>query len=300
MFNFDGNLKLKLRETLYKYGRASESFVSLQHHIIFVKVRRKGVPMNNSKILQGKTVLITGASSGIGEACAIAFAAKGAHLINIARRKDRLDALEQELKSKYKTDVTSIVLDVADTQAVKKELNQLSHVPDILLNNAGLAKGLNKVWETPPEDWNLMMDVNVKGLLNVSHEIIPKMLKANSGHIINVGSIAGHDTYPGGGIYCATKYAVRAITDTLRKELVETPLRVSMISPGLVETEFSKVRFSGDETKAESVYQNIEALTPEDIAEIVVFMASRPPHVAIADVIVYPTNQASATMIHRK
>lgn len=256
-----------------------------------------------NKIFKDKTVLITGASSGLGAAFAKGFAREGARLINIARRKDRLDEIEKELKDLYKTEIISIPLDVSDYSSVLNKLNSLPDkfaVPDILINNAGLAKGLKNNWETPPEDWNTMIDVNIKGLLNVSYQIIPRMIKANSGHIINVGSVAGHDTYPGGSIYCATKYAVRAITDTLRKELVATPIRVSMISPGMVKTEFSTVRFSEDREKADAVYKNIEALTPEDISEIVLFTASRPKHVDIADIIVYPTHQASVSIIHKE
>lgn len=250
-------------------------------------------------LFKNKTVLITGASSGFGAAFARIFAREGARLINIARRFDRLKKLEEELK----TEILSIDLDVSNFELVKEKLSQLpDHFAnvDILINNAGMVKGLNKVWETPPEDWNEMIEVNVKGLLNVTHEIIPGMLKANKGHIINVGSVSSHDTYPGGGIYCATKFAVKAITDTLRKELVATPLRVSMISPGLAQTEFSLVRFSGDKEKADSVYDNIQPLTADDVAEIVLFMASRPTHVNIADVVVFPTHQASVSLIHRQ
>lgn len=252
---------------------------------------------------QGQTVLITGASSGFGAAFATAFAEEGARLIIIARRQDRLAELEKQLRAKYKGDILSIVLDISDAQAVIEKLNNLPNEfskPTILINNAGMVRGLNKIWETPEQDWNEMIDTNIKGLLNVSSQIIPQMVARQSGHIINVGSISGYDTYPGGGIYCATKFAVRAITDTLRKELVDTPIRVSMVSPGMAKTEFSNVRFSGDTAKADSVYENFQPLTPDDIAEIVVFIASRPPHVDIADVIVYPTHQASVSMLHRE
>lgn len=254
------------------------------------------------RLFDGKTVLITGASSGFGEAMAQTFAKEGARLINIARRKDRLARLEKELQTKYSAEVLSLSVDISDYQTTIKALGDLPKkfaVPDILINNAGMVRGLNNVWETSNSDWNEMIDINVKGLLNVSSQIIPRMLKANSGHIINVGSISGHDTYPGGGVYCATKWAVNAITETLRKELVATPLRVSMISPGMAETEFSLVRYSGDKSKADSVYENFQALEADDIAEIVLFMASRPSHVNIADVIVYPTHQASVSIVHR-
>jgi 3-hydroxy acid dehydrogenase / malonic semialdehyde reductase len=250
-----------------------------------------------------KTVLVTGASSGFGAAMARAFAAEGARLINIARRKDRLIELEDELRAKYHTELLSLELDVSDHEAVQKALSQLPktfETPDLLINNAGLVRGMNKTWETPSQDWDEMIDTNIKGVLNISAQMIPRMLKANSGHIINVGSISGYDTYAGGSVYCATKFAVRALTDTLRKELVATPIRVSMISPGMAKTEFSKVRFSGDEEKAASVYENIQPLTAEDVAEIALFMASRPAHVNIADVIVYPTHQAAVSLVHRE
>lgn len=256
-----------------------------------------------SQLFKNKTVLITGASSGFGAEFAASFAAEGARLINIARRLERLEELEKELQSKYDTEVISLCLDVSDYEAVKTALSQLPEkfsVPDILINNAGMVRGLNNVWETPEKDWNEMIDINVKGILNLCSQVIPKMLQKQSGHIFNISSISGHDTYQGGGVYCATKHAVRAITDTLRKELVSSPIRVSMISPGMAKTEFSLVRFSGDKDRAEKTYDRLEALNAKDIAEIVLFMASRPPHVNIADVIVYPTNQASVSIVHRE
>lgn len=251
---------------------------------------------------QDKTVLITGASSGFGAAFAQAFAREGARLVILARRMERLEQLAAELKAKYRTEVYSITVDITHASEVIKSLNGMPEkfaTPDVLINNAGLSRGLQNIWETSPAEWNEMIDVNVKGILTVSSQIIPKMLKRNSGHIINIGSISGHDSYPGGGVYCATKYAVTALTDTLRKELVATPLRVSMISPGMAKTEFSMVRYQGDEKRADKVYENFQALQAEDIAEIVLFMASRPPHVNIADVIVYPTHQASVSILHR-
>lgn len=254
------------------------------------------------QLFKDKTVLITGASSGFGAAFAKAFASEGARLVTVARRLERLKDLEKQLSSQYGTEVLSLGLDVSNYDAVEKSLSQLPEkfsTPDILINNAGMVRGLNNVWETPQSDWNEIIDINIKGILNFCSQIIPKMLKRQSGHIFNVCSISGHDTYPGGGVYCATKYAVRAITDTLRKELVSSSIRVSMISPGMAKTEFSLVRFQGDEDKAQKTYENLQALSAEDIAEIVLFMASRPPHVNIADVIVYPTHQASVSIIHR-
>ena len=249
-----------------------------------------------------KTVLITGASSGFGEAFAKSFAAEGARLIIIARRYEKLKELEAALITQYNTEIISLELDVSNFEDVKKSLSELPErfaFPDILINNAGMVRGLNPVWETPNKDWNEMIDINIKGILNVCSQIIPKMLSKQSGHIFNISSVSGYDTYPGGGVYCATKHAVRALTDTLRKELVASPIRVSMISPGMAKTEFSLVRFNGDKTKADKIYDNIEALTSKDVAEIVLFMASRPPHVNIADVIVYPTHQASVSILHR-
>lgn len=251
---------------------------------------------------KGKTVIVTGASAGFGYAISKAFAREGARLIIIARREDRLEELARELQQTYQTEVYSLILDVSEYEKVREHLSCLPapfNVPDILVNNAGLVRGLGKLWEVTPEEWNQMIDTNIKGVLSVTSQVLPIMLEANKGHIINVGSISGYDTYPGGGVYCATKFAVRALTETLRKELVATPLRVSMISPGIAETEFSMVRFYGDKQKADDVYKNIQALKAEDIAEMVIFIASRPPHVAIADLIVYPTNQASVSLIHR-
>lgn len=255
-----------------------------------------------AQLFKDKTVLITGASSGFGAAFATSFAAEGARLINVARRLERLDEIEKKLGSQYGTEIISLCLDVSDYDAVEKGLSQLPEkfsVPDILINNAGMVRGLNNVWETTEKDWNEMIDINIKGILNFCSQIIPKMLKKKSGHIFNISSVSAHDTYQGGGVYCATKHAVRAITDTLRKELVSSPIRVSMISPGMAKTEFSLVRFSGDEAKAENTYDRLQALNAEDVAEIVLFMASRPPHVNIADVIVYPTHQASVSIVYR-
>lgn len=255
-----------------------------------------------NQTFRDKTILITGASSGFGAAFAAAFAKEGARLVILARRKERLDQLAKELKDKYSTEIATIEVDITDLPEITKQLNQLPEkfaTPDILINNAGLALSLNNTWETSPDDWNRMIDTNVKGILNMCSQVIPKMLKKNSGHIINVGSISSHDTYAGGAVYCATKYAVKAITDALRKELVATPLRVSMVSPGLAKTEFSVVRFAGNEQKADSIYDNIQALSAEDVAEVVMFIASRPPHVDIADVVVFPTHQASVSIIHR-
>lgn len=252
--------------------------------------------------LKDKVVFITGASAGIGKATAEAFAREGARLVLAARRFDRLIELEKSLKESYRAEIFSLELDVSNSEEVEKKLHALPTpfaIPDILINNAGLVRGLNKIWESSPEEWNEVIDTNVKGILNVCRALVPQMVERDSGHIINIGSIAGHQSYPGGGVYCATKHAVTALTDVLRQELVATPLRVSLVSPGMVHTEFSLVRYKGDKERAEKVYKGIDPLLPEDIAETILFIASRPPHVNIADVILYPTHQASVALLHR-
>lgn len=251
--------------------------------------------------LKNSIVLITGASSGIGRSCAVKFAETGARLILTARRKERLDALARELETQ--TRVLPLQLDVSDHKAVEKVLGGLPkewQAVDVLVNNAGLSRGLDKLHEGKLQDWEEMIDTNVKGLLYVSRAIIPGMVSRAKGTIINIGSIAGHEVYPRGNVYAATKHAVNALTKGLRMDLMDTPLRVCTVDPGLVETEFSMVRFRGDAEKAKVVYQNLEPLTPDDVAETVVFCATRPPHVQIAELIVLPTAQASTTMVHRK
>jgi 3-hydroxy acid dehydrogenase/malonic semialdehyde reductase len=255
-----------------------------------------------SAILKNKLVFITGASSGIGRASAIAFAAEGARLLLCARRADRLAELKARLEKEFHASVYSFVLDVRDREAVDRSMNALPEdwkKIDILLNNAGLSRGLDKLQEGLIDDWDEMIDTNVKGLLYVTRKIVPGMIERGSGHIINIGSIAGHEVYPRGNVYCASKFAVDAITQGLRLDLVDTPLRVTGIDPGLVETEFSEVRFHGDKERAKTVYKGIEPLKPEDIAETIVWCASRPPHVQIADVIIFPTHQSSAAVVHR-
>jgi serine 3-dehydrogenase len=249
-----------------------------------------------------KIVLITGASSGIGLACARAFAQQRARLILTARRKERLNALAKELKQEHGTESCVFELDVRNQSAVQTALQNLPvewQEVEVLVNNAGLSRGLNKLYEGKIQDWEEMIDTNLKGLLYVSRVILPGMVARGRGMIINIGSIAGHEVYAGGNVYCATKHAVDAITRGLRWDLVDTPIRVCTVDPGLVETEFSMVRFRGDEQRAKTVYQNITPLKSEDIAETVVFCATRPPHVQIAEMIVLPTNQASASLVHR-
>ncbi len=253
--------------------------------------------------LQDQTVLITGASSGIGEACAKIFAQTGARLIIAARRSERLDALVLDLKQEYGNTPQSLRLDVRDRPQVEAALDALPsdwRNIDILINNAGLSRGLDKLQEGNFQDWDEMIDTNIKGLLYMTRLVVPSMISRGKGHVINIGSIAGHQTYPNGNVYCATKAAVRALSEGLKLDLLGTPIRVSSIDPGLVETEFSQVRFRGDAVRAQSVYQDVTPLTSDDIAEVVFFCATRPPHVNINTVIVMPTDQSSATLVHRQ
>ena len=252
--------------------------------------------------LKNKIVFITGASSGIGKACAFEFAKNRARLILCARRKERLEKLSQELTNQFDTDVLVIELDVRDKDEVENQINNLPEEwknIDILLNNAGLSRGLDKLHKGKLQDWDEMIDTNVKGLLYVSHAVIPGMVERSQGDIINIGSIAGHEVYQKGNVYCATKHAVDAITKGLRMDLLGTPLRVCTIDPGLVETEFSEVRFRGDNEKAKIVYEGYKPLSPADIADCVVYAVSRPMHVQIAEIIVFPTDQRSATNVFK-
>lgn len=248
--------------------------------------------------LQGSCVLITGASSGIGRACAEAFAAQGTRLVLTARRRDRLDKLAAGLD----VPTLPVELDVRDRVAVEQVVRTLPDewaAVDVLVNNAGLAAGLDPVQDGDPDDWDRMIDTNVKGLLYVTRAVLPGMISRGWGHVINIGSIAGHETYPNGAVYCATKAAVDRITAGLRLDVVGTGIKVSTIDPGLVETEFSTVRFHGDEERASRVYAGVTPLTGADIAETVVWVASRPAHVQVAEVIVLAAAQASATTVYR-
>jgi 3-hydroxy acid dehydrogenase / malonic semialdehyde reductase len=251
--------------------------------------------------IHNQIVLITGASSGIGAACAQAFAETGAKLILAARRFDRLQRLAEDLaKSGCQTHL--LQLDVSDRAQVESTLAALPEdwaAIDILVNNAGLSRGLDKLHEGKVEDWEEMIDTNVKGLLYMTRSLVPGMVRRGRGHVINIGSLAGHQTYPNGNVYCATKAAVRVISEGLKMDLLGTPVRVSSVDPGMVETEFSQVRFHGDSDRAQKVYQGTTPLTPEDIAEIVLFCATRPAHVNLSEVFVLPTAQGSATLVHR-
>ncbi|HTY36238.1 MAG TPA: SDR family oxidoreductase [Bacteroidota bacterium] len=249
-----------------------------------------------------RIVLVTGASSGIGLACAEAFARQGARLVLAARRKERLEKLAIGLKSSYSTESFIIQLDVRHQPSVENAIRSLPPAwqdIEVLVNNAGLSRGLDKLFEGKLDDWEEMLDTNVKGLLYVSRAVVPGMVARGKGTIVNLGSIAGHEVYPGGNVYCASKHAVDALTKGLRMDLVDTPIRVCTVDPGLVETEFSMIRFRGNEQRAKAVYQNLTPLTPADVADAVLYCASAPAHVQIAEMIILPTNQASSTLVHR-
>ena len=247
------------------------------------------------------TALITGATSGIGRACAKILAQNQFNLIITGRRRERLDTLKQELEQEHKINVTTLCFDVRDRNETENHLAKIKHTSiDVLINNAGLAVGVSSIDEGSYEDWDRMIDTNVKGLLNVSKNIIPIMVNQKRGHIINIGSIAGKEVYPNGNIYCASKHAVDAISQGMRIDLLKHHIRVTNIAPGLVETEFSNVRFYGDQEKADHVYMGLDPLTGADIAEAIWFCISRPTHVNIADMLILPAAQASATQVIRK
>ncbi|HEY0046659.1 MAG TPA: SDR family NAD(P)-dependent oxidoreductase [Flavobacterium sp.] len=247
-----------------------------------------------------KTVLITGATSGIGMATARALATNGFRVILCGRRADRLEELQHELSAV--TEVVSLQFDVRDKYDVAAKISSLTGEfanIDVLINNAGNAHGMDPIETGDLEDWDAMIDINVKGLLYVSHAVIPKMTDRKSGHIINIGSTAAKEIYPKGNVYCASKHAVDALTAGMRLDLNPYGIRVGAIHPGMVETEFSEVRFKGDKARAEKVYQGFQPLRPEDIADIILFVVTRPYHVNIADLMVMSTAQASSTVVKR-
>ncbi len=250
-----------------------------------------------------KCVFITGASSGIGRSCAEEFAKIGARLLLCARREDKLTEVGNDLQRRYGVDIHLVTLDVSDADAVEHALSQLPsqwRVIDVLVNNAGLALGLDKIQTGKLDDWETMIDINVKGLLYVTRLVLQTMLKRNQGHIINIGSISSHQVYQGGAVYCATKFAVKAISEGLKMDIYDSPIRVSSVDPGMVRTEFSNVRFSGDQEKSDAVYKGLTPLSPEDVAEAVVFCATRPPHVDVREIKIYPTAQTHALMSYRE
>lgn len=250
--------------------------------------------------IMNRTAFITGATSGIGKSTARAFAARKIDLIICGRRKEALEELKQELSTNVK--VITLAFDIRNKEDVFTKINSLPQEfrrPDILVNNAGNAHGLDPIQEGNTEDWDAMIDINVKGLLYVSKAIIPGMIEKNRGHIINIGSTAGKEVYPNGNVYCASKFAVDAINQGMRIDLNKTGIKVGAVNPGLTETGFSNVRFKGDEERAANVYKGFQPLTPEDIADIITFMVTRPRHVNIADLTVMPTAQASSTIVNK-
>lgn len=249
-----------------------------------------------------RIALITGASSGIGEACARKFAEGGYDLILSARRAEKLAELKAELEAEG-TKVKTLTFDVRDAEAAETAVDSLEpewRKINVLINNAGLALGLDKEYEGDPDDWNTMIDTNIKGLLTMTRLIVPGMVERNEGHVINIGSVAGDAAYAKGNVYCATKAAVKTITDGLRIDLAETAVRVTNLKPGLVETNFSNVRFHGDNQRADNVYKGITPLTGADIADVAFYAASAPKHVQIAEVLILATHQASGSVIYRK
>jgi 3-hydroxy acid dehydrogenase / malonic semialdehyde reductase len=253
--------------------------------------------------LQGKIVFVTGASAGIGAATALAFAEQGARLLLAARRAGRLAEVASKAKERGAPSVHSIDLDVRDHRAVQNTIDRLpeewSEV-EILVNNAGLSRGLDKVYMGKIEDWDEMIDTNVKGLLYETRAVVPGMVVRGRGHVINLGSTAGEMAYPNGAVYCGTKAAERMINDGLRQDVLGTPIRVTSVDPGMVETDFSLVRFRGDTERAAKVYKGVKPLTPEDVAEVIVWAAMRPAHVNIARVLMTPVQQANSILFHRQ
>jgi 3-hydroxy acid dehydrogenase/malonic semialdehyde reductase len=258
---------------------------------------------NVSTSLKDKIAFVTGASSGIGAATAMEFARHGARLVLGARRLERLQAMEAELRDAGAADLLLLEMDVRDREAMERTLSGLPEVwrsIDVLVNNAGLSRGLTKLYEDDVENWEEMIDTNVKGLLYVTRAIVPGMVERNHGHVINLGSIAGHMAYANGGVYCATKAAERFISDGLRIDVNGTAVRVTSVDPGMVETDFSKIRFRGDEARAAKTYQNVEPLQAEDIADAIVWAATRPAHVSIQTIVLTPTAQANPFVLTRK
>lgn len=253
--------------------------------------------------MRGKIVFITGASSGIGEGCARKFASQGSDLILNARNVTKLNEQKEKLEKDYGIRVYPLPFDVRDRRAVTDALASLPEewkAIDVLVNNAGLVIGVDKEYEGNLDEWDIVIDTNIKGLLMITRMLVPDMVKRGRGHIVNIGSIAGDAAYPGGSVYCATKAAVKALSDGLRIDLVDTPLRVTNIKPGMVETNFSVVRYRGDRKAADTFYKGIRPLTGEDIAETVYYAASAPAHIQIAEVLIMPTYQATGTISYKK
>lgn len=252
--------------------------------------------------IEGKLVMVTGASAGIGEACARRYAAEGADLVLWARREERLRELAGELQREHGVEVRVAGVDVRDRGAVFAEVDAMladGAVPHVLVNNAGLAAGMDPFQESDPDDWDRMIDTNVKGLLSVTRRVLPAMLERGRGHVVNIGSTAGRWAYPKGHVYNATKFAVKALTEAINLDVVGTPIRVSSVDPGFVETEFSVVRFHGDEERAEHVYDGFQPLSGDDIADAVFYVTNAPPHVNVLQMVVLPTAQRNVFVLHR-
>jgi 3-hydroxy acid dehydrogenase / malonic semialdehyde reductase len=253
--------------------------------------------------ISGKTALVTGATAGIGEACARAFASFGAKLVIVARRQERLEALREELTREFGGTVRTAALDVRNRHDVERFIAELAAdgvVPDILINNAGLARGLAPIHEGDPDDWDEMIDTNLKGLLYVSRAVIPLMVARDRGHVVHIGSVAGHTVYPMGNVYNATKFGVRALTEGMNLDLVGTAIRVSSVDPGLVQTEFSEVRFHGDADRASTVYEGYRPLSGADVADAVCWVVNAPEHVNVHQMTLLPTDQRNPYVLHKR
>jgi len=254
-------------------------------------------------MLKNKIAFVTGATAGIGEACALDLARERADLILCGRRIEVLEKLAEKIKNEFSVKVYFFQLDVRDKNAVNNIIDSFPEEwkkIDILVNNAGLARGFSKLDSGNIEDWEEMIDTNVKGLLYVTRKVLPLMAIRNQGHVINIGSVAGHEVYPNGNVYCATKFAVDALSKGIRLDMLDKKIKVTTISPGLVETEFSEVRFSGDKDRAKQVYKGFQPLVAGDISNLVLFAATRPQHVNINEIVVTPTAQGSSTMVYRE
>lgn len=252
--------------------------------------------------MRNKVVFITGATSGIGKACAYKFASEGADIILNGRKIELMEEIKNELTA-MGVDVLLLPFDVRDRESMRSAVESLEgkwENIDVLINNAGLVFGVDKEFEGDLDEWDIMIDTNIRALLSMTRMVVPGMVSRGKGHIINIGSIAGDAAYPGGSVYCATKAAVKALSDGLRIDLVDTPLRVTNIKPGMVETNFSVTRYRGDKEKADAFYKGIQPLCGEDIAEVAYYAAAAPTHVQIAEVLVMPTNQATGTISYRK
>jgi NADP-dependent 3-hydroxy acid dehydrogenase YdfG len=249
-----------------------------------------------------KTALITGATSGIGEATAYAFAEKGFNLILTGRRLDRLEKIADSLKKKYAVEIITLAFDVRNRQETENAINSIPEnfkSIDILVNNAGLAAGLSHIQDGDIDDWERMIDTNIKGLLYVTRTVAPLMIAQGKGHIVNIGSIAGREVYENGGVYCATKHAVAALSQSMRIDMLENGIKVTNVCPGATETEFSIVRFKGDEARAKKVYDGYKSLTAKDIAEIITYIVTLPEHICINDILIMPAAQANAVKFNR-